>query len=97
MVGQNQRLQMTKYDPLFLVLKAKPGTWADQRIAKDPASSVSSAANMSTFPTRATSTKLRTLQKWEQRVLHAADRLATGYPLLPGALCRSISLNRGCH
>jgi hypothetical protein len=76
---------MTEYNPPFLILKAKPGTRADQLIAKDSGIvgvlkggdpnrkkiEVSYEGNLY---------QCENLQKWEERVMHAADRLATGYP-----------------
>jgi hypothetical protein len=76
---------MSKYDPPFLILKPKPGTPADQLIAKnsgvvgvlkggDPNPKeieVSYEGNLY---------GCENLQKWEERVMRAADRLATGYP-----------------
>ncbi len=73
---------MTKYNPPFLVLKPKPGTWADERIAKD--SGVVGIVRGKYVDVSYEGNLYRAigLEKWEQRVMHAADRLATGYPIV---------------
>jgi hypothetical protein len=71
---------MTKYNPPFLILKPKAGTWADQQIAKG--SGIVGVVNGEYVHVSYEGNLYRceNLEKWEQRVMHAADRLATGYP-----------------
>jgi hypothetical protein len=77
---------MTKYKPPFLVFRPKPGTWADQRIAKN--SGIVGVIRDGRDPRKryvlvsfeGNLYGAIGLEKWEQRVMHAADRLATGYP-----------------
>ena len=73
---------MTKYNPPFVVLKPKPGTWADQRIAKDSGIVGVVDGRYVHVSYEGNLYKAENLEKWEQRVMHAADRLASGYPTI---------------
>ena len=70
--------------PPFIVLKPKPGTNADRTIVKD-SGVVGIGSIEGTPPGYLVSYEGNlygavNLNKWEERVMHAADRLATGYP-----------------
>ena len=71
---------MSKYDPSFLVLRHKTGTWADQQIAKDSGIVGVIRGEYVDVSFEGNLYRAEKLEKWEQRVMHAADRLATGYP-----------------
>jgi len=73
---------MTKYNPPFVVLKPKPGTWADQRIAKDSGIVGVVDGRYVHVSYEGNLYRAENLEKWEQRVMHAADRFASGYPTI---------------
>lgn len=85
---------MRKLSPPFFILKPKPGTVAEKEIL--PGSGIVGVhyndagchyPSWSSIPLYEVSYEGNrygavNLQKWEERVMHAADRLATGYPTI---------------
>ena len=77
---------MKAYNPPFVILKPKPNTWAAEVIQGDNPGIVGAEYDKDTYVVSYEGNLYGGLPNWEERVMHAADRLATGYPTVARAV-----------